>query len=97
MLVDDVGLGIEMIVPDMLEQHRAGDHAPGVAEEQVEDLIFAGGEVDRPPFELDPVAEPVDERVAPALISAGSSARAPRRPSASTRASSSDIATGLAR
>jgi hypothetical protein len=28
--IDDVGLRIEMIVPDMLQQHRAGNHMAGV-------------------------------------------------------------------
>src|SRR3546814_9643752 len=47
MLVDDVGLRIEMIVPDMFEQHRARHHPPFVAREIGEDAKFARGEVDR--------------------------------------------------
>src|SRR6186713_2990192 len=38
--VDDVGGGIEVQVPDMLEQHRAGDHAALVADEVFEQLEF---------------------------------------------------------
>src|SRR3546814_16382853 len=47
MLVDDVGLRIEMIVPDMFEQHRPRHHPPFVAREIGEDAKFARGEVDR--------------------------------------------------
>src|SRR2546423_6610088 len=39
--VDDVGRGIEMQVPDMLEQHRARDHAAFVAHEIFEQLELA--------------------------------------------------------
>src|SRR3569623_1936213 len=38
--VDDVGGGIEVQVPDMLEQHRAGDDAALVAHEIFEQLEF---------------------------------------------------------
>ena len=31
MHVDDIGLGIEMIFPDIFQQHRAGDNLSGVA------------------------------------------------------------------
>src|SRR3546814_17022315 len=47
MLVDDVGLRIEMIVPDMFEQHRARHHPPFVAREIGEDAKFARVEVER--------------------------------------------------
>src|SRR5947209_8144992 len=39
--VDDVGGGIEMQIPDMLEQHRAGDDAALVADEIFEQLKLA--------------------------------------------------------
>src|SRR6266540_4354762 len=39
--VDDVGAGIEVIVPHLLEQHGAGDHAAFVASEIFEQQIFA--------------------------------------------------------
>src|ERR1700710_2732781 len=44
--VDDVGAGIEMIVPDLLEQHRPSDDAAFVAGEIFEQPIFARLEVD---------------------------------------------------
>src|SRR5258708_13788110 len=39
--VDDVGGGIEMQVPDMLEQHRARDDAALIADEIFEQLKLA--------------------------------------------------------
>src|SRR3954470_19273907 len=44
--VDDVGAGIEMIVPNLLEKHGPGDHAPLVAGEIFEQQIFARLEVE---------------------------------------------------
>src|SRR5690349_13492778 len=39
--VDDVGGGIEMQVPDVLQQHRAGDHSALVPDEVFEQLKLA--------------------------------------------------------
>src|ERR1700688_1730256 len=41
MHVDHVGLRIEMIVPDMFEQHRAGDNLAGVLHQIFEQAEFA--------------------------------------------------------
>src|SRR5947199_6379152 len=46
--VDDVGGGIEMQIPDVLEQHRAGDDAALVADEIFEQLEFARQQWDLP-------------------------------------------------
>src|ERR1019366_8317078 len=40
--VDDVGRGIEMKIPDMLQQHRAGYDAAFVAHQILQQLEFAG-------------------------------------------------------
>src|SRR5436305_11323811 len=45
--VDDVGLRVEMIVPDILEQHRAGDDVAGIAHQIFKQLEFARLERDR--------------------------------------------------
>src|SRR2546427_116935 len=34
--VDQVGAGIEVIAPDFLEQHAAGDHLAGIADQELE-------------------------------------------------------------
>jgi hypothetical protein len=44
--VDDVGLGIEVIVPDVLEDHGFGDDLVLVAQEVLEEEKFAGLEID---------------------------------------------------
>src|ERR1700687_5166776 len=40
--VDDVGRGIEMKVPDMLQQHRPGYDAAFIAHQILQQLEFAG-------------------------------------------------------
>src|SRR5271165_6877791 len=58
--VDDIRLGIEMIVPDMLEQHGPGDDLAGVLHQVFEkakfarlqdDLFAAAGHLVRKPVE----------------------------------------------
>src|SRR3546814_6251481 len=66
MLVDDVGLRIEMIVPDMFEQHRARHHPPFVAREIGEDAKFARGEVDRLAAAPHRLTEQIDLEIADA-------------------------------
>src|SRR6478672_3854065 len=44
--VDDVGAGVEVIVPDLLKKHGARDDAAFVAREIFEQEIFAGLEVE---------------------------------------------------
>src|SRR5205807_3870405 len=45
--VDDVGLRVEMIVPDMFEQHRSGDDVAGIAHQIFEKAKFARQYLDR--------------------------------------------------
>ena len=44
--VDDVGLGIEVILPHLLEQHGAGHRLAGVAHHEFEELKLARLQVD---------------------------------------------------
>src|SRR3954454_3092370 len=46
--VDDIGGGIEMQIPDVLEQHRTRDHAALVADQIFEQLKFARQQRDLP-------------------------------------------------
>src|ERR1700730_15989018 len=57
---DDVGSRIEVILPDILEQHRAGDSAVLIAHEIFENAkfarlqkYFAAGSLDAPPQHID--------------------------------------------
>src|ERR1700732_3271714 len=45
--VDNIGLRIEMIVPDMLKQHRTGNHMAGVAHQAFQQSEFARQHLDR--------------------------------------------------
>ena len=47
MHVNDIGLGIEMIVPDIFQQHGTRDDVAGIAHEILQQLEFAGLEEDR--------------------------------------------------
>jgi hypothetical protein len=44
--VDDIGRRIEVIVPHLLGNHRAGDDLPRVPHEEFKEGIFFGGELD---------------------------------------------------
>src|SRR5262245_8339329 len=46
--VDDVGGGIEVQVPDMLQQHRARNHLVLIAHQVLENLKLARKQLDRP-------------------------------------------------
>ncbi len=48
MHVDDIGLRIEVIVPDILQQHRSGDHLVGMAHQIFEQLELARLQRDLP-------------------------------------------------
>ena len=97
--VDDVGARIEMIVPDLLEKHGAGDDAALVAGEIFEQQIFARLEVELLAGALHRSRQRIDLEIADGQpMSAGSTARLrARRSSAFTRASSSANEKGLTR
>ena len=44
MLVDDIGLRIEPVIPHPLEQHAARHHPAGIAQQDFEDLELAAGQ-----------------------------------------------------
>src|SRR3954451_2367557 len=44
--VHHIGLGIELITPDMRQDHRLGDHAAGIAHEVFEKRELARAELD---------------------------------------------------
>ena len=60
MHVDDVGLRVEMIVPDMFQQHRAGHHMAGVAHQVFEQLELARQQLDRLVAALDRAGQQVE-------------------------------------
>ena len=47
--VDDIGLGIEMIIPDILQKHGAGDDVTSIAHQIFKQLELAGLEKNRLP------------------------------------------------
>src|SRR6185437_7291210 len=58
------GLRIEVVVPDILEQHRAGDDLTGVAHEVLEKLEFPRLQLDDARAAPDLAGEEVDVQVA---------------------------------
>ena len=96
MHVDDVGLRVEVIVPDVLEQHRAGHDMAGVAHQVFEQLELARQQLDRLVAALDRAGQQVELEVGDPQLGRRSVA-APRRSSASMRASNSLNANGLTR
>src|SRR4051794_548655 len=46
--LDDAGLGIEMELPDLLQEHAAGDDPAGMAHQEFEQHELARLELDRP-------------------------------------------------
>src|SRR6185295_3840902 len=62
--VNDVGAGVEMIVPHLLEEHGAGDDAAFVAGEIFEQQIFARLQFDLPAAAPDRPRQRVDFEVA---------------------------------
>ena len=42
--VDDIGEGIEVIIPDMLRDHRASQYLTLVAKEIFEEAVFLAGQ-----------------------------------------------------
>src|SRR5690606_15003291 len=68
--VDDVGLGVEMVVPDVLQQHGAGDHLAGVLHQILEQPELARLQLDGLAVALHGAAEAV-ELQAPHLVTGG--------------------------
>src|ERR1700736_2996945 len=64
--VDDVGRGIEMQIPDMLQQHRPRHHVALVADQIFKHLEFARQQLDRPAAAIDRAGDEVELEVADA-------------------------------
>ena len=97
--VDDVGARVEMIVPHLLEQHRAGDHAAFVAGEIFEQQIFARLQVELLAAALHAFAttgrfrgrrRSGDGRPGRSALRAGAAARSPAPAARRTRRASRD-------
>ncbi len=70
MRFDHVRPRVEMVIPDIVEQHRAGDHLPGVAHE-----IFQQPEFPR--LQRDLIARPLDDSLEQIEFEIGDCARGP--------------------
>jgi hypothetical protein len=64
MRVDDVGLGLEVIVPQILEQHGAGHHVAGMAHQIFEQLELLRLQLDLAAAARDPAGHHVDLQIA---------------------------------
>ena len=62
--VDDIGLGVEMVVPYMFEQHRPGDHPSGAAHQAFEKLELAPLQVDLAAGAGDPARQQIHFEIA---------------------------------
>src|SRR5271154_1941844 len=60
MHIDDIGLGVEMIVPDVFQQQGPGHDLAGVLHEVFEQPEFARLERDLPAAANDPMRQPVE-------------------------------------
>src|SRR3954451_19835443 len=58
--VDDAALGVEMKVPDLLQEHRAGDDAPGMPHQVLEQHELTRLELHRPPGARDPTTRRIE-------------------------------------
>ena len=67
MHVDDVGLRVEMIVPDIFEQHGAGHHLPGMAHQIFEQAEFARLQRDVASGAAHRMRQPVEFQIAGAV------------------------------
>src|SRR5690606_32432509 len=62
--IDDIGLGIKVIVPDILEQHGARHHLPGMTHQIFEQTELARLEGDFLPVPCNAVGEAVEFEIA---------------------------------
>ena len=94
--VDHVGLRVEVIVPDVLEQHRSGDDVTGIAHQVFEKPELARQYVDRLVAALHRSRQQIELEIGDPQLRRRLGRR-PRRSSASRRASNSLKAKGLTR
>ena len=67
MHVNNVGLWVEVIVPDMLEQHGAGHHLAGVLHQKLEQAELAWLKHDLGAIAHDPMRQPVELEIGDAI------------------------------
>ena len=67
MHVNNVGLRVEVIVPDMLEQHGAGHHLAGVLHQELEQAELARLKHDLGAITHDPMRQPVELEIGDAI------------------------------
>ena len=67
MHVNNVGLRVEVIVPDMLEQHGAGHHLAGVLHQELEQAELARLKHDLGAITHHPMRQPVELEIADAI------------------------------
>src|SRR5271170_2455647 len=77
--VDDVGLRIEMVVPDILQQHRPGDNLAGMAHEIFQQAEFARLKLQFLPGAAHLVRKPVELEIGNAVKRFLAAATAPAR------------------
>src|SRR5581483_2171198 len=63
MHVYDIGLRVEMVLPHVFEQHRAGHHLAGMAHQVFEQFELAPLQLDLPAAARDPMRQEVDAQV----------------------------------
>ena len=61
--IDDVGQPLEALVPHVLDDHRAREHAPGIGRQVLQQRVLLGGELDAPAGASHLLREPVDLEV----------------------------------
>lgn len=61
--IDDIGLQVEVTIPDVLQHHRAGDHLPLVFHQVLQELEFSRLEVDGLTFARNPVRAQIQLQV----------------------------------
>ena len=62
--VDDVGLRIEMVVPDAFEQHGPSHHLLGVAHQELQELVLERLQRDRGPRAANPAGQALEAEIA---------------------------------
>src|SRR5580693_5991599 len=58
--LDGIGVAVEILVVEMLDQLGARDHASGVVHQIGEQAVFVGGELDRVAVDGDPAAAGIE-------------------------------------
>lgn len=65
--IDDVGLGIEVVIPDIFQQHGAGHHLPGIFHQVFQQAEFARLQDDLLAGPADLVGQAIEFEIADAV------------------------------